>query len=63
MAANGEPDRLAAELRRDGICRIPGLVPREKVDRWREAFDRLVEARRGVPGGLAPRGKARHYLT
>lgn len=62
-AANGDLDRLAADLERDGICRVPGLIPREKVERWREAFDRLVEARRGTPGGLAPRGTARHYLT
>jgi len=56
-------DRLAADLERDGICSIPGLIPREKVDRWRYAYDRFVAERASVDGGLAPRGTARHYVT
>ena len=56
-------DRLAATLERDGICVIPGLIPEDKVARWREAFESLVEERAKIPGGLAPRGKSRHYLT
>jgi ectoine hydroxylase-related dioxygenase (phytanoyl-CoA dioxygenase family) len=63
MHDGSELERLASDLERDGICVLPGLIPPEKVARWREAFDRLVDARRDVPGGLAPRGKARHYLT
>ncbi len=56
-------DRLAAELVRDGICSIPGLIPREKVEGWREALNALVAERSKVEGGLAPRGPGRHYLT
>ena len=56
-------DRLAADLERDGICVLPGLIPRETIDRWKEAFDRLYGQRAGVEGGLAPRGKSRNYLT
>lgn len=58
-----ELDRLADDLVRDGICSIPGLIPREKVERWKDAFDRLVAEREGKPGGLAPRGPGRGYLT
>ena len=61
--AAADLDRLAEDLERDGICVIPGLLPREKVARWKEAFDELFEARARIDGGLAPRGKARHYLT
>ena len=39
------------------------MIPEEKVARWKEAFDELFEARAKVDGGLAPRGRARHYLT
>ncbi|MFL5967915.1 MAG: phytanoyl-CoA dioxygenase family protein [Gaiellaceae bacterium] len=58
-----ELDRLAADLERDGICVLPGLIPEEKVARWKDAFDRLYAQRGATEGGLAPRGKARHYLT
>ena len=65
MSANGthDVDALTAELERDGICTIPGLIPRDTVDRWREAYDALVAQRAEVPGGLAPRGAGRHYVT
>jgi hypothetical protein len=56
-------DRLAAGLERDGICVLPGLISREKVERWRRALEALTAARADVPGGLAPRGTARYYLT
>jgi hypothetical protein len=58
-----ELDRLADDLVRDGICSIPGLIPPEKVERWREALDALVAERSEVEGGLAPRGPGRQYLT
>ncbi len=57
------PAELADDLRRDGICVVPGLIPRDKVERWCEAMKRLVAERAATAGGLAPRGKARHYLT
>jgi Phytanoyl-CoA dioxygenase (PhyH) len=56
-------DRLAADLERDGICVLPGLIPADKVERWRQAFDRLYDERSRIDGGLAPRGEARNYLT
>jgi ectoine hydroxylase-related dioxygenase (phytanoyl-CoA dioxygenase family) len=56
-------DRLADDLARDGICSIPELIPQDKVARWKTALDEIVAAREGRPGGLAPRGPGRHYLT
>ena len=56
-------DRLAEDLQRDGVCVIRGLLPRGKMARWKEAFDELFAARARLPDGLAPRGRARHYLT
>jgi ectoine hydroxylase-related dioxygenase (phytanoyl-CoA dioxygenase family) len=56
-------DALAADLERDGVATIPGLVPPEKVARWRDALARLVATREQQPGGLAPRGPSRYYLT
>jgi hypothetical protein len=58
-----DPDALARDLERDGICFLPGLIPAEKVVGWKAAFDELFEHRSRVENGLAPRGKARHYLT
>jgi ectoine hydroxylase-related dioxygenase (phytanoyl-CoA dioxygenase family) len=65
MSENGrrDVDALATELERDGICTIPGLIPRDKIARWRDAYDALVAARVDAPGGLAPRGAGRHYVT
>lgn len=56
-------DRLAADLNRDGICVIRGLLDRELVAEWAEAFAALFRQRQGRPGGLAPREQARYYLT
>ena len=58
-----ELDAFADALNRDGICVIRGLIPEETIARWKRAFDELYELRSRMPGGLAPRGKARHYLT
>ena len=56
-------DRATDELQRDGICVLPGLLPAELVERWRDAFNELFEERQRLPGGLAPREQARFYLT
>ncbi len=56
-------DRLAADLNRDGICVIRGLLDKELVAEWAEAFAALFRQRQGRPGGLAPREQARYYLT
>jgi hypothetical protein len=56
-------DRLAAELNRDGICIIRGLFDKQLIAEWAEAFDTLFRKRQNEPGGLAPREKARYYLT
>lgn len=61
--ADADLDALAEDLNRDGICSIPGLIPREKVERWKQALDAVVAEREGKPGALAPRGPGRHYLT
>lgn len=56
-------DRLAADLRQDGICIIRNLFHPERIAEWANAFDRLFQQRQNQPGGLAPREQARYYLT
>jgi hypothetical protein len=56
-------DRLAADLNRDGICILPGLLDTGLLDRWGRAFNSLFQERQSRPGGLAPRQEARYYLT
>jgi hypothetical protein len=58
-----ELDRYAADLNRDGICVMRGLLDRGMVAEWAAAFDRLFRERQGRPGGLAPREQGRYYLT
>ncbi|HEY9674232.1 MAG TPA: phytanoyl-CoA dioxygenase family protein [Waterburya sp.] len=56
-------DRFAQELNRDGICVIRGLFNKELIEEWAQAFNALFQERQNRPGGLAPRGPARYYLT
>lgn len=56
-------DRLATDLKRDGICIIRGLFHPELIAEWANAFDQLFQQRQKQPGGLAPREQARYYLT
>lgn len=56
-------DRLAADLNRDGLCILRGLLDRSLVDECAAAFDILFAERRNRPGGLAPREQSRYYLT
>src|SRR5207253_1487370 len=51
------------ELNRDGICVLRGLLDPGLVREWAAAFDTLFRQRQARPGGLAPREKARYYLT
>src|SRR5947209_8362096 len=60
---DAELDRLAADLNRDGICVMRGLLDRALVEEWARAFDALFRARQQRPGGLAPREQSRYYLT
>ena len=56
-------DRHAAELNRDGITARRGLLDPALVAEWGRAFAALFRSRQARPGGLAPREKARYYLT
>lgn len=56
-------DRYAQELQRDGICVIRGLLAKELIEEWAQAFDELFHKRQNQLGGLAPREQARYYLT
>lgn len=60
---NGELDRLAADLNRDGICVLRGLFERSFIKEWARAFAALFKERQNRPGGLAPREASRFYLT
>ncbi|HEY9826539.1 MAG TPA: phytanoyl-CoA dioxygenase family protein [Stenomitos sp.] len=56
-------DRLADDLNRDGICVIRGLFERSLIEEWSDAFNSLLKERQQQPNGVAPRGKARGYVT
>jgi hypothetical protein len=58
-----ELERLTADLNRDGLCIIRGLLDRSKMEEWARAFDALFRERQSRPGGLAPREQSRYYLT
>jgi ectoine hydroxylase-related dioxygenase (phytanoyl-CoA dioxygenase family) len=62
MEGAAELDRLVSDLREDGICVLRGVFDAELMYAWRNAFDRLADARqRG--GTVAERGTNRFYLT
>lgn len=56
-------DQLAVDLNRDGICILRGLFDRQLIEEWKIAFDALFHERQQHPGGVAPRGTARGYIT
>lgn len=60
---DGDLDRFAEELNRDGICIIRGFFDRALIEAWAVAFNDLFQKRQQQPGGVAPRGKARGYVT
>jgi ectoine hydroxylase-related dioxygenase (phytanoyl-CoA dioxygenase family) len=57
-----ELDSLAEEFDSNGFVVLPGLLPKEKLIRWREAFDNLLDER-VRSGSTAVRGANRHYIT
>jgi hypothetical protein len=58
-----ELDRLAEDLKRDGVCVIRNLFSKELLEEWAKAFDDLFQRKQNAPGGLAPREQHRDYLT
>jgi hypothetical protein len=60
---DGDLDGFAEELNRDGICVIRGLFERQLIDEWAVAFEALFQEKQRQPGGVAPRGTARGYVT
>ncbi|MDB5103102.1 MAG: Phytanoyl-CoA dioxygenase [Fibrobacteres bacterium] len=58
-----ESQKLADELDRDGICILRGLLDPALLREWGSEFEALVDRRRKLPGGLAPRGPGRYYVT
>ncbi|GFE71696.1 phytanoyl-CoA dioxygenase family protein [Chroococcus sp. FPU101] len=56
-------DQFAEDLNRDGICVIRGLFERSLIEEWAVAFDALFQERQQRSLGIAPRGKARCYVT
>ncbi|HEY9297590.1 MAG TPA: phytanoyl-CoA dioxygenase family protein [Phormidium sp.] len=58
-----ELDKFAEELQQDGICIIRGLFDQRLIEEWADAFNALFQERQQQPGGLAPRGPSRCYLT
>ncbi|MDB6019324.1 MAG: Ectoine hydroxylase-related dioxygenase, phytanoyl-CoA dioxygenase [Pedosphaera sp.] len=60
---SAELDQFASNLNRDGICVIRDVFDRDLMGEWNQAFEQLFHERQSRPGGLAPREKARYYLT
>lgn len=56
-------DQLAGDLNRDGICILRGLFDQQLIEVWTIAFNTLFQERQRQPGGVAPRGTARGYIT
>ena len=56
-------DRHVDELERDGVCVLRRLLDPALVQEWARAFAAVFEDRLRRPGGLAPRERARFYLT
>ncbi|WP_013334562.1 phytanoyl-CoA dioxygenase family protein [Gloeothece verrucosa] len=56
-------DKFALAIKQDGICVIPNVFNQELIEEWQQAFEKLFQERQKRPGGLAPREKARYYLT
>lgn len=56
-------DRYVHQLQRDGICVIPRLFERALIEEWSRAFAEVFRERQSRPGGLAPRERARFYVT
>lgn len=63
VLSDADADGLARDLERDGICILRSLLDPDLLAGWARAFEDLVERRRALPGGLAPRGPGRYYLT
>jgi hypothetical protein len=59
----GELDRAARLVGRDGVCVLRNVFPTALITRWAAAFADVVRERSARPGGLAPRGQGRFYLT
>ncbi len=58
-----EIEHFVRDLNHDGICIIRGLLRRDLIEEWAEAFRILFEERQKRAGSLAPREQARYYLT
>jgi ectoine hydroxylase-related dioxygenase (phytanoyl-CoA dioxygenase family) len=58
-----EADTQALELERDGICILHNVLDGDLLAEWADEYAALVERRRAYPGGLAPRGPGRYYVT
>lgn len=58
-----EIEQFTHEAVTDGFCILPGHFPREKMQKWYEAFLPLLEAHIEREGELQNRGAQRYYVT
>jgi hypothetical protein len=56
-------EALARQVLGDGHCILRDQLPREKLERWREAFTPLLERHIEREGHLLNRGAARYSVT
>ncbi|HUS64461.1 MAG TPA: phytanoyl-CoA dioxygenase family protein [Kofleriaceae bacterium] len=54
---------LADEVRREGHCLLPALLPPAVIDRWADAFAPLLQRHIAEQGHLQNRGSGRYYVT
>jgi hypothetical protein len=58
-----EADAHADEVRRTSATLLRGAIPAETIDRWREAFQPLLDATIAAEGDDPNRGAGRYYTT
>ena len=54
---------ILEDLTRDGVCVIPDLLDKSRIETLKTAFDSLLQERQSRNGFLAPRETNRFYLT
>ncbi|HEX2548162.1 MAG TPA: phytanoyl-CoA dioxygenase, partial [Ramlibacter sp.] len=58
-----EHDAFARDFNRDSLVILPNHIPREKLQRWAEAFPPLLKAQIAREKEVSSRGPERYYVT
>jgi len=60
---SAQHDAFARDFNRDSLVILRNHIPRDKLERWREAFQPLLEAGIEAERGKPSRGAERYYVT